>query len=58
MNISAATTSRLWKFSTIHNEEIEGKMCISGDCDSLGNWMPNNIIPMTYDEYVYFFMFS
>ncbi|KAK7585859.1 hypothetical protein V9T40_000038 [Parthenolecanium corni] len=34
----------------IQNEEMEGNVCISGDCDSLGNWLSNTIVPMTYNE--------
>lgn len=49
---SAPSASRLWKFSVIQNEEMEGNVCISGDCDSLGNWLSNTIVPMTYNEYV------
>lgn len=45
---------KLWIFKVKYEPKNEEKVCITGDCDSLGNWSAKNIIPLSYDEYVFF----
>ena len=53
MSRDSPSTSRIWKFSVIYPGEPVGNVCISGDCDSLGNWQSDIIVPLLYNEWVW-----
>ncbi|XKL62388.1 hypothetical protein PGB90_002221 [Kerria lacca] len=46
------TQIRQWTFYVQCNEENLGTVCITGDCESLGNWSSKIIIPLIYNKYV------
>ena len=52
MDKSEATNTKPWKFKVKYESQHAEKVCITGDCDTLGNWSAKNIIPLAYDEYV------
>lgn len=44
--------SKSWTFRVQHDPEYVGTMCVAGDCDSLGNWAPNELLRLKLDKLV------
>lgn len=43
---------KLWLFNVKYEPQDGETLCITGDCDSLGQWCPKNIIPLTFNKLV------
>lgn len=44
---------RIWKFQLKDDSQQNGIFCITGDCDALGNWSTEKIVPLQLDELVF-----
>lgn len=49
---SSKSDLKPWRFKVRDNSDHVGTMCITGDCDSLGNWSTNFLIPLNFDKLV------
>lgn len=51
-NRSRPSSDRKWKFQVLVTNELlkEEKLAITGDCEALGNWSPQDVVIMTQSE--------
>ena len=47
---NGVTNTKLWKFKVKYEPKDAEKLCITGDCNLLGNWKEGHVIPLSYDE--------